>query len=93
MNWTSFLLLLLSAPPLAAEAQPSVPQTQAASFLTENDVAVPMRDGVVLRADVLRPKGEGRFPILVYERHMEKSSRSRITRPSGTRSSVDTRWL
>jgi putative CocE/NonD family hydrolase len=66
MNWTSFLLLLLSAPPLAAEAQPSVPQTQAASFLTENDVAVPMRDGVVLRADVLRPKGEGRFPVLVY---------------------------
>ena len=25
-----------------------------------------MRDGVVLRADVLRPTGEGRFPTLVY---------------------------
>jgi uncharacterized protein len=25
-----------------------------------------MRDGVVLRADVLRPAGEGKFPVLVY---------------------------
>jgi putative CocE/NonD family hydrolase len=30
------------------------------------DVAIPMRDGVVLRADVLRPSAEGRFPTLVY---------------------------
>jgi putative CocE/NonD family hydrolase len=35
-------------------------------FVFEKDVAVNMRDGVVLRADVLRPKGEGRFPVLVY---------------------------
>jgi putative CocE/NonD family hydrolase len=33
----------------------------------ERDVAVPMRDGVVLRADVYRPAGEGPgpFPVLV----------------------------
>ena len=30
------------------------------------DVAVPMSDGVVLRADVLRPAGDGPFPTLVY---------------------------
>jgi predicted acyl esterase len=30
------------------------------------DVAVPMRDGVILRADVWLPKVEGRFPTLVY---------------------------
>jgi uncharacterized protein len=30
------------------------------------NVAVPMRDGVVLRADVLRPAGPGPFPTLVY---------------------------
>ena len=29
-------------------------------------VAVPMRDGVKLSADVLRPEAEGRFPTLVY---------------------------
>ncbi len=30
------------------------------------DVAVPMRDGVVLRADVVLPSAAGRFPTLVY---------------------------
>jgi putative CocE/NonD family hydrolase len=32
----------------------------------ERDVAVPMRDGVVLRADVYRPAGDGRHPVLVF---------------------------
>jgi hypothetical protein len=32
----------------------------------ERDVAVPMRDGVVLRADVARPGDGGPFPTLVY---------------------------
>src|SRR5919108_2663301 len=36
------------------------------AFILEKDVAIPMRDGVVLRADVLRPKGDGPFPVLVY---------------------------
>ena len=31
----------------------------------ERDVAVPMRDGVVLRADVYRPEGAGPWPVLV----------------------------
>ncbi len=30
------------------------------------NVSVPMRDGVILRADVWLPKAEGRFPTLVY---------------------------
>ena len=34
--------------------------------LHDLDVPVAMRDGVVLRADVLRPGGDGRFPTLVY---------------------------
>jgi uncharacterized protein len=32
----------------------------------DTGVAVPMRDRTVLRADVHRPAGEGRFPVLVY---------------------------
>ena len=32
----------------------------------ERDVPIPMRDGVVLRADVWRPSSTGRFPVLVY---------------------------
>ena len=35
-------------------------------FIEDRNVAIPMRDGVVLRADVLRPAGEGKFPVLVY---------------------------
>jgi hypothetical protein len=34
--------------------------------VAERDVAVPMRDGVVLRADLMRPEGAGPFPTLVY---------------------------
>ena len=31
----------------------------------EHGVPIPMRDGAVLRADVYRPRAEGRFPVLV----------------------------
>ena len=34
--------------------------------IVENDVPVKMRDGVVLRADVLVPAARGTFPVLVY---------------------------
>jgi putative CocE/NonD family hydrolase len=32
----------------------------------DRDVAVPMRDGVVLRADIYRPSGDGKVPVLVF---------------------------
>lgn len=35
-------------------------------FGVEKDVPVPMRDGVMLRADVWRPRGAGPFPVLLY---------------------------
>jgi len=40
----------------------------------EGNVPAPMRDGTVLRADVFRPVGEGRFPVLLcrlpYGKHV-----------------------
>jgi uncharacterized protein len=33
--------------------------------VSDNDVAIPMRDGVALRADIHRPDGVGRFPALI----------------------------
>ena len=48
-------LFLLSSGPLAADG-----------VTTEIDVAVPMRDGTVLRADVYRPSTGDPFPVLVY---------------------------
>jgi uncharacterized protein len=35
-------------------------------FETENNIVVPMRDGVLLRADILRPSAGEKFPVLVY---------------------------
>ncbi len=44
----------------------AVPSVGSAQWVEESDVAVPMRDGVVLRAEVRRPAGKGPFPVLVY---------------------------
>ncbi len=69
MKLKSLLLLFLSGISLRAAAQPassSAQTTIAETKIIENDVAVPMRDGVLLRADLLRPQGAGPFPVLVY---------------------------
>jgi len=42
------------------------PQTVVQQGAVERNVAIPMRDGVELRADVLRPAAAGKFPVLVY---------------------------
>src|SRR5438445_10316320 len=41
-------------------------QPPTSDFILEQNVSIPTRDGVLLRADILRPKGDGPFPILVY---------------------------
>ena len=53
-----FLLLPLLATAFAVAAP--------AGSTLRKDVPVPMRDGVLLRADVLLPAAQGRFPTLVY---------------------------
>lgn len=63
MKLKFLLLLLLSGSGLAAAAMQSSSEQR---LVAEKDVAVPMRDGVTLRADVLRPHGDGPFPVLVY---------------------------
>ncbi len=50
--------------PLLLAAQLQAPADT--GWRAERDVAVPMRDGVVLRADVYRPLRGERFPVLVY---------------------------
>ena len=42
------------------------PAPMGATMVVETNVAIPMRDGVVLRADVYRPPGDGPFPVLLY---------------------------
>ena len=36
------------------------------SLVVDSAVAIPMRDGVVLMADIWRPAAPGPFPVLVY---------------------------
>jgi putative CocE/NonD family hydrolase len=57
--------VLLLASHLSLSVQGVKPQEPSAGTRL-TDVAVPMRDGVVLRADIWLPKPEGRFPTLVY---------------------------
>jgi putative CocE/NonD family hydrolase len=44
----------------------AVPAAAQSPVQIDTGIAVPMRDGVVLRADLYRPKGGGRLPVLVY---------------------------
>lgn len=59
-----FLFLLLLANSLLAQSQ-SVPAATQNNFV-ELNVPVAVRDGVMLRADVMRPAESGKFPTLVY---------------------------
>ena len=52
-----------TARPGRAGAEPQGPPPDAT---VENNVAVPMRDGVVLRANIWRPRADGKFPVLIY---------------------------
>jgi len=57
-------LVLILAASILAFAQGST--NSGTHFVLEKNVPVPMRDGVVLRADIMRPAEGGKFPVLVY---------------------------
>jgi putative CocE/NonD family hydrolase len=56
----------------------------ASAPVVDRDVAVPMRDGVVLRADVWRPSAAGRHPVLVfrtpYDRRQVQGAESTVAK-------------
>ncbi len=54
--------MLLSAPMLYSQET----QSPANRAQHRTDVSMPMRDGVALRADILLPSAEGKFPALIY---------------------------
>ncbi|MBI3694023.1 MAG: CocE/NonD family hydrolase [Acidobacteria bacterium] len=49
----------------AAEVQFPAPRPPSNEIKLENLVPIPMRDGVILYADVYRPAKEGKYPVLV----------------------------
>ena len=60
--WALFRRVRLCVAPVALALLANIARAQ----VTDSAVAVPMRDGVVLRAMVMRPADAGRFPTLVY---------------------------
>ena len=77
MKFRALLLLLCTTSVttprvLAEEVKPAK-----SDFKTENNVAVPMRDGVLLRADILRPSAGEKFPVLVYRTPYGKDAAQR----------------
>src|SRR5260370_19981373 len=61
--FVAVLVALVSAPIFYARNSPRQSSKEAAH---RTDVSVPMRDGVVLRADILLPSAQGKFPALIY---------------------------
>jgi uncharacterized protein len=53
-------------------AQTTATTAQKYDVVVERDVPAKMRDGVILRADIYRPKAEGRFPVLLERTPYDK---------------------
>jgi putative CocE/NonD family hydrolase len=71
-RWARGGLLALAG--IAAWVGPSPLAGQPGGVPAERNLAVPMRDGVVLRADLVRPASRGRYPTLVYRTPYDKTS-------------------
>jgi putative CocE/NonD family hydrolase len=71
-SWALALLLCSGSLLVAQDSQSASPH-----FTVENNVAIPMRDGVALRADILLPAVAGRSPVLVYRTPYGKDAAQR----------------
>jgi putative CocE/NonD family hydrolase len=60
-----------SAQQSAPAAQPSSPQTY--EVIVQTGVRMETRDGVTLRADIYRPKADGKFPVILMRTPYDKS--------------------
>jgi uncharacterized protein len=52
---------------------PSVIRAQSDSVIVERDVPAKMRDGVILKADIYRPKASGKYPVLLERTPYDKN--------------------
>src|SRR6266436_8341219 len=62
----SIVLLLFLLMPVTAEAQ-------SCGVTAEHNATAVMRDGTKLRADIYRPKAEGKFPVLLVRTPYDKT--------------------
>src|SRR5258708_21584749 len=57
----------------AAIVLPAAAATESHEVTVERNVLAKMRDGVALRADIYRPKGEGKYPVLLLRTPCDKT--------------------
>jgi len=79
MRRTRLVVLLLAAVGTVCSAGARVPRQKLLERLrqvaeVEIDVMVPMRDGVRLATDVVRPKGEGKHPVVLLRTPYRKNA-------------------
>jgi len=53
---------------------PRIAQAQSGDVLVEHDVPAKMRDGVMLKADIYRPKAPGEYPVLLQRTPYDKTN-------------------
>ena len=68
MKWGKCCFLVVLLTPWRGLANDFFPVT------LERNVPIKMRDGMTLRADIYRPKAEGRFPVLLQRTPYDKNS-------------------
>jgi uncharacterized protein len=78
--WLALALPLGCAGPPPAAPSAAPPAEPVADAVHLRELEVPMRDGVLLRANLWRPPGDGRFPVLVYRTPYGKDEAERLYR-------------
>jgi len=58
---------------LSHSVLPSAIRAQSDSVIVERDVPAKMRDGVILKADIYRPKADGKYPVLLQRTPYDKN--------------------
>ncbi len=69
-TWIVYALMVLLASPTFSEETPSAASEK--PYYETTNVDIPMRDGVVLRADIRRPAAEGKYPVLIFRTPYDK---------------------
>src|ERR1700733_4578690 len=80
MSFAAILMfaLALFVSPRGARAQQSAPVAQSSTqqvyeVIVQTGVRMETRDGVTLRADIYRPKADGKFPVILMRTPYDKS--------------------
>ena len=68
-TWAAFAFAVLCAA-MVLPARAGAAENH--EITVERNVAAKMRDGVTLRADIYRPKAEGKFPVLLVRTPYDK---------------------